>query len=148
MSYTIYEVTGLDFTAIEGPEGPPTYITGSGDDTTPLGTVQLGYTAGIKPQRFVETFQVLDGLPHDLILGKDLMKRAHMLMINPNFAHPPAHKKFCLLETAPKNKGEFLVTLCLLWQSETSSSLLTPTQLPGQRPRLFRSKRLRKRPKN
>lgn len=68
--------------------------------------VKLAYTAGIKPQKFVETFQVLEGLPHDVIIGKPLMTTAHMIMVDPNFAHPPEHKKLALLELPPKQKGE------------------------------------------
>ncbi|MCJ1276614.1 hypothetical protein MMC21_004420 [Puttea exsequens] len=103
MSFDIYQVTGLDFTPYEGPEGPPSFTTGGGEETEPIGTVKLAYTAGVKPQRFVETFQVLEGLPHDVIIGKPLMTNAHMIMVNPNFAHPPEHKRLCLLELPKKD---------------------------------------------
>ena len=106
MSYQIYELLGLDIEMYEGPEGPPSFTTGGGEDTSPIGSVKLQYTAGVKPQKFMEVFQVLDGLPHDIILGKPLMTKAHMIMVNPNFAHPPEHKNFCLLtRDRPKDKG-------------------------------------------
>ncbi len=78
---------------------------GGGQESQPLGTVRLEYTAGIKPQKFIETFQVLEGLPHDVIIGKPLMTRAHMMMVNPNFANPPDHPALCLITLAPKDKG-------------------------------------------
>lgn len=65
----------------------------------------MAYTAGKKAQRFVETFQVLEGLPHDVLIGKDLMASAHMMMLNPDFAHPPEHPGLCLMELSPKDKG-------------------------------------------
>lgn len=105
MSWDMYEITGLDFTPYEGPEGAPTFTTGSGAGTSPIGTVQLAYTAGKKAQRFVETFEVLEGLPHDVLIGKDLMASAHMMMVNPDFANPPEHPGLCLMELPPKDKG-------------------------------------------
>ena len=78
---------------------------GGGQESEPLGTVRLEYTAGIKPQKFIETFQVMEGLPHDVIIGKPLMTTAHMMMVNPNFANPPEHKALCLMELPPKDKG-------------------------------------------
>ena len=78
---------------------------GGGQESQPLGTVRLAYTAGIKPQKFIETFQVLDGLAHDVIIGKPLMTAAHMMMVNPNFANPPKHPALCLVELPLKDKG-------------------------------------------
>lgn len=104
-------LTGLDFTAYEGPEGPPSFTMGGGQQSQPLGTVRLEYTAGKKPQKFIETFQVLEGLPHDVIIGKPLMTRAHMMMVNPNFANPPGHPALLLLERLPKDKGN-VVRIC------------------------------------
>ena len=51
----------------------------------------------------------MEGLPHDVIIGKPLMTNAHMIMVDPNFAHPPEHKKLCLLELPPKDKGKTVV---------------------------------------
>lgn len=34
------------------------------------------------------------------------MTNAHMIMVNPNFAHSPESKKLCLLELPQKDKGE------------------------------------------
>lgn len=98
-------LTGLDFTPYEGPEGPPSYTMGGGQQSQPLGAVRLEYTAGEKPQKFIETFQVLEGLPHDVIIGKPLMTRAHMMMVNPNFANPPSHPGLLLIQLRPKDKG-------------------------------------------
>ncbi len=41
-----------------------------------------------------------------MFIGKPPMTNAHMIMLDPNFAHPPEHKKLCLLELPQKDKGE------------------------------------------
>lgn len=69
------------------------------------GTVELEYTAGIPPQKFIETFQVLAGLPHDVVFGKPLMTAAHMIMVNPNIGKTTKHGSVCLMEHMPKSKG-------------------------------------------
>ena len=33
------------------------------------------------------------------------MVSAHMMMVNPDFAHPPEHPGLCLMELPPKDKG-------------------------------------------
>ena len=81
---------------------------GGGQESQPLGTVRLEYTAGKKPQKFIETFQVLEGLAHDVIIGKPLMTAAHMMMVNPNYANPPNHPALCLMELRPKDKGKMI----------------------------------------
>ena len=81
---------------------------GGGQESQPLGTIRLEYTAGIKPQKFIETFQVLDGLSHDVIIGKPLMAAAHMMMVNPNFANPPTHPGLAIIALAPKSKGNVI----------------------------------------
>lgn len=81
---------------------------GGGQQSQPSGTVRLEYTAGKKPQKFIETFQVLEGLPHDVVIGKPLMTAAHMMMVNPNFANPPDHPALCLMELRPKDKGKVI----------------------------------------
>lgn len=126
-------LTGLDFTAYEGPEGPPSFTMGGGQQSQPLGTVRLEYTAGKKPQKFIETFQVLEGLPHDVIIGKPLMTRAHMMMVNPNFANPPDHPALLLLERLPKDKGN-VGRIC----DNTNANLIMQLQRQKQKP--FRNK--------
>ena len=47
----------------------------------------------------------MDGLPLDVIIGRPLMTRAHMMTVNPNFANPPDHPALLLSELLPKDKG-------------------------------------------
>ncbi|KAL8836806.1 MAG: hypothetical protein Q9170_002767 [Blastenia crenularia] len=108
MSYDIYQLTGLEFTAYEGPEAPFSFTTGGGESIDPLGVVELECEAGIKPENFTAAFQVIEGLPHedfDVLIGKPLMEKAHMLMVNPNFAHPAHHKNLCLMAVGPKSSA-------------------------------------------
>ena len=114
-------LTGLDFTPYEGPEGPPSFTMGGGQQSQPLGAVRLEYTAGKKPQKFIETFQVLEGLPHDVIIGKPLMTRAHMMMVNPNFANPPSHPGLLLIQLRPKNKGNVVP----VWDNTSANPHIT-----------------------
>ena len=74
----------------------------------PLGTVRLEYTAGRTPEKFIETFQVSEGLPHDVIIGKPLMTAAHMIMVNPNYANPPSHPALCLMLLGRKDEGKLI----------------------------------------
>ena len=81
---------------------------GDGQQSQPLGTVRLEYTADKTPEKFIETFQVSEGLPHDVIIDKPLMTAAHMMMVNPNYANPPSHPALCLMLLGPKNKGRVI----------------------------------------
>ena len=106
---------------------------GGGQQSQPLGTVRLEYTAGKNPQKFIETFQVLEGLAHDVIIGKPLMTAAHMMMVNPNFANPPNHPALCLMELRPKDKGK-------VFGNATAPMLILMIQVQRQKPKRSRNK--------
>jgi len=63
--------------------------------------VKLAYTAGAEPQKFVETNQVLEGLPHDVKL---LTTTAYIIVVDPDFAHTP--EQLTLLKLRPKQKDQ------------------------------------------
>ena len=107
MSLDIAEMTGLEIQFYEGPEAP-SFTVGSGAGASPMGTVHLTYTAGTAAKQYTQSFEVLEGLPHDVILGAPFLVQAHAITINPDFAHPPSHPDFLLLELGPKDKSEHL----------------------------------------
>ena len=113
---------------------------GGGKESQPLGTVDLEYTAGIQSQKCIETFQVLEGLPHDVIFGKPLMTAAHTMMVNPKVANTTKHGAVCLMEHMPKNKGNERYESA----NATTPTLILKMQIPKQSRTRCRSKESQK----